>query len=111
MLLVLAVAAALFWLEGGWSVAVVAAAGAVEIGEVAFWIWLSKRRRPAVGAESLPGSVGVVVAPCEPSGQVRVAGELWRAVCPEGAGVGERVVVERLQRDLTLIVRREAPEG
>ncbi|HYZ19458.1 MAG TPA: NfeD family protein [Gaiellaceae bacterium] len=79
----------------------------VEVGEAAFWVWISKRRRPAIGAEALPGATGVAVTDCRPRGQVRVAGELWRAVCAEGVSAGEDVVVEHVDGDLTLLVTRK----
>jgi membrane protein implicated in regulation of membrane protease activity len=78
----------------------------VEIAEVGFWVWLSRRRRIATGAEALPGARGVVTAACRPEGQVRVLGELWRARCEEGADPGDEIVVERLDPELLLIVRR-----
>ncbi len=106
MLLVAAIVAAVFWLPTGWGIATVLAAGVVELAEVGFWIWYSKRRRPTTGAEALVGAVGVAVTRCEPSGRVRVAGELWNAVCAEGAQPGDRVVVERIDEGLTLAVTR-----
>jgi membrane protein implicated in regulation of membrane protease activity len=48
-----------------------------------------------------------VVADCRPTGRVRVHGEVWRATCPEGASAGDQVVVERVEGDLTLLVRRK----
>jgi membrane protein implicated in regulation of membrane protease activity len=106
VLLVLAVLAAIFWLPTPWGIAAVAAATVVEIAEVGFWVWLSRRRRIATGAEALPGARGVVTAACRPEGQVRVLGELWRARCEEGADPGDEIVVERLDPELLLIVRR-----
>ena len=91
-------------LSTGWGIAVILAGMAVEIGEAAFWIRLSRRRRPAIGAEALVGAQGVAVSDCRPEGRVRVAGELWRALCPEGVGAGEPVVVEGMT-GLTLRVR------
>jgi membrane protein implicated in regulation of membrane protease activity len=87
----------------------VAVAGAlvVEVGEVAFWVWLSKRRKPAIGAEALPGAEGVAVTDLRPEGRVRVAGEVWRARAPDGADAGDQVVVERVEGDLTLLVSRK----
>ena len=77
----------------------------IEIGEAALWIRLSRRARPAIGgAETLVGAQGVAVSACRPEGQVRVGGELWRAVCPDGVDAGEPVVVEGLT-GLTLRVR------
>ena len=83
------------------------AALVVEIGEAAFWVWLSKRRKPAIGAEALAGADGVAVTDCRPQGRVRVAGEIWRALCPEGAAAGDDIVVQRVEGDLTLLVSRK----
>jgi membrane protein implicated in regulation of membrane protease activity len=109
MLLIAAVLFAVFVLPFGWGVAAVAGAAALEVVEVFFWIWLSKRYRIQVGAETLVGDRATVVTPCRPTGQVRVQGELWQARCREGADVGETVRVVELD-GLTLVVEREAPE-
>ena len=103
MTLVVALLLALYVLEGPWDVLVVVGAVVIEVGEIFFWVWFSKRRRPQVGAETLIGADAVVVTPCRPRGQVRVAGELWDAVCEAGAETGAEVrVVDR--RGLTLVV-------
>ena len=103
MTLVVALLLALYVLEGPWDVLVVVGAVVIEVGEIFFWVWFSKRRRPQVGAETLIGADAVVVTPCRPRGQVRVAGELWDAVCEAGAEAGAEVrVVDR--RGLTLVV-------
>jgi membrane-bound serine protease (ClpP class) len=107
MLLVIAIYAAIFWLPTAWGIVAIAVGLFVEVGEAAFWVWVSKRRRPAIGAEALPGARGVAVTDCRPRGQVRVAGELWRAVCPDGASAGDEVVVEHVDGDLTLLVTRK----
>ena len=78
----------------------------MELGEIPFWIRFSRRRRAQAGAEALVGAEGVAVSDCGPQGTVRVRGELWGAVCPEGASAGESVVVERVA-GLTLEVRRK----
>ena len=77
---------------------------AIELGEAGFWIRLSRRRQPAIGAEALVGSDGVAMSDCRPRGRVRVRGEVWQAVCPEGADAGDAVVVEDIS-GLTLEVR------
>jgi membrane protein implicated in regulation of membrane protease activity len=101
--LVVALLLALYVLDRPWDVVVVVGAIVVEVGEIFFWIWLSKRRRPQVGAETLIGAEAVVVTPCQPRGQVRVAGELWDALCDAGAETGDLVrIVGR--RGLTLVV-------
>ena len=105
MILVGAIALALFVLPAPWGIVAVVAGLVIEVGETAFWIWLSKRRRPQVGAEALIGASAEVVSPCRPLGSVRVAGELWRARCQEGADRGEIVRVRALD-GLTLTVER-----
>ena len=77
---------------------------AIELGEAGFWIRLSQRRRPAIGAEALVGSEGVATSDCRPRGRVRVRGEVWQAVCPEGVDAGDAVVVADVS-GLTLEVR------
>jgi membrane protein implicated in regulation of membrane protease activity len=109
LLLLLAIVVAVLWLPTGWGVALVLTAAAVEAAEAGFFVWLSRRRKAVTGAEALPGSRGVVVSPCRPEGRARVDGELWRARCEAGADPGDEIVVERLDPDLTLVVRREAP--
>jgi membrane protein implicated in regulation of membrane protease activity len=106
VLLVLAILAALLWLPRPWDYLAVIGAAVVEVGEVAFWMWFTRRRRASTGAEALPGQRGVVVTACRPEGQVRVLGELWRARCEEGADPGDAVVVERLEPGLLLVVTR-----
>jgi len=105
VLLVAAVLLAVFVLPPVWGIAAVVLAALVEVGETAFWIRLSRRRRVQVGAETLIGAVAVVARPCRPDGHVRLSGELWAAHCEDGADAGEPVVVTG--RDgLTLVVER-----
>jgi membrane protein implicated in regulation of membrane protease activity len=106
MLLLLAIFAAIFWLPAPWSFVVVIAAAVWEVAEITLFVWYSKRRKVQTGAEALPGTTAVVVEACRPLGQVRLAGELWRARCDENADVGETVVVDALGPDLTLHVHR-----
>jgi membrane protein implicated in regulation of membrane protease activity len=94
---------ALFVLPHPWGIAAIVGALVVEVGEAWFWIWLSRRRRVVVGAEALVGADAVVVTACRPDGQVRIAGELWRAHCEGGADAGQTVRVLRVS-GLTLEV-------
>jgi membrane-bound serine protease (ClpP class) len=100
-----AILLAIFVVPPAWRIPVVLAGGAIEVGESLFWIWLSKRRRPSVGVETLLGAHATVVTPCRPLGQVRVQGELWQARCDEGADPGDDVRVESVD-GLTLRVSR-----
>ena len=103
MALVVALLLAFFVLDAPWDVLVVVGAIALEAGEFVFWLWLSRRRKIQVGAETLIGRPGAVITACRPFGQVRVDGEIWAARCETGADVGTPVRVEG--RDgLTLVV-------
>lgn len=103
MALLVAIFLAVFVLDPPWEWIVVAAGVAFELGETALLFWWSKRRRAVVGAEALVGRTAVVASECMPEGQVRVAGELWRARCRGGAAVGDEVVVRAVD-GLTLEV-------
>jgi membrane-bound serine protease (ClpP class) len=105
MLFVVAVLAAVLWIEGTLGWVLVGVAAVIEIGETFFWVWWSgKRRRAKVGVEELVGREAVVVTACRPEGQVRVQGEIWRAVCEDRADPGGRVRIEGVE-GLTLRVR------
>jgi membrane-bound serine protease (ClpP class) len=107
MLFVGAILLAVFVLPERWDLPVVLLAAVIEVGETFFWLWYSRRRRVQMGPETLVGSVGQVVTPCMPLGQVRLQGELWRARCAEGADAGEQVRVVALD-GLTLLVEPAA---
>jgi len=102
--LVVALLLAFFVLDGPWDVLVVVGALVLEVGEIVFWFWYSKRRRVQVGAETFIGRPAVVITECRPLGQVRVDGEIWAARCDSGADVGTTVRVEGLE-GLTLLAR------
>jgi membrane protein implicated in regulation of membrane protease activity len=103
--LIVAILLALYVVPLPWSIALIVVGIIVEIGESVFWWKLSHRRRPKVGVETLIGTKATVVTPCRPAGQVRVAGELWQAICEEGADPGDLVVVDAVN-GLTLAVSR-----
>jgi membrane protein implicated in regulation of membrane protease activity len=76
-----------------------------EIGEIVWGRRLAKRWRPRTGAEAMIGLEAEVASPCRPRGQVRVVGELWDAICAEGADPGEIVRVTGVD-GLRLVVER-----
>jgi membrane protein implicated in regulation of membrane protease activity len=99
MALGVAILLAVFVLPSPWGYAAVAAGAAVELAESALLIRWSRRRRAAVGVETLVGAEAVVVD----ERHVRVGGELWRAQGLEGRAPGETVTVLRVD-GLTLVV-------
>jgi membrane protein implicated in regulation of membrane protease activity len=103
MSVLIAILLALFVLPAPWGLVAVAAAGALEVVEAWVFIAWSRRRRPAVGAETLVGKRAQAVSDLLPEGQVRLEGELWRARCERGARMGDSVVVQAVD-SLTLVV-------
>ncbi|HEY3184111.1 MAG TPA: NfeD family protein [Gaiellaceae bacterium] len=93
MLTLVSILLAVFVLDGPWRYAAVVTGVTLDIAENLVLLWWSRRGRAAVGVETLVGATAVVVTPCRPRGQVRVAGELWAAECPEGADPGDQVEV------------------
>ncbi|HET6381561.1 MAG TPA: NfeD family protein [candidate division Zixibacteria bacterium] len=105
MIIVAGILIALFVVPDAWTIPVIVGAIGLELAETALMITISRRLRPKVETDRLLGQVGTVVEPCQPTGTVRVRGELWTARCEAGAAAGERVRVRARDR-LTLLVER-----
>ncbi len=103
MFITIAVLLALFVIPDPWRYLIIGLAVLAEVAETFFWIRILRRRPVTVGAEALIGAMARVIAPCQPIGEVRVQGEVWRARCDAGATVGQQVRV-RARDGLTLIV-------
>jgi membrane-bound serine protease (ClpP class) len=101
--LLVALALAILVLDEPWNWVVVGLGATWELAETTLLVRWSQRRRSVVGVEALVGQRAVVATDCMPEGQVRVAGELWRARCEAGVGVGDEVVVREVD-GLTLVV-------
>jgi membrane protein implicated in regulation of membrane protease activity len=99
-----------FFAPWPWNLIAVLGGIGVEAVELVWGLRLARRWRPKTGAEAMLGQVAEVVAPCRPTGQVRVQGELWQARCAEGADVGQSVRIEGID-GLTLVVVPTAEPG
>jgi membrane-bound serine protease (ClpP class) len=110
VLLVGAIALALFVLPPGWGIAAVTLAAVIEVAEVGFWIRFLRRYRIATGKEALIGARAEVIEACDPRGRVRLRGEIWQGECPTRAEVGEMVTVVGVH-GLTLRVEPEDGKG
>jgi membrane protein implicated in regulation of membrane protease activity len=102
MLLLLAIAG-LFFLPSPWGIVAVCVAAVVEVGEYFAWQRFLRRYRIRSGPETLVGAEAEVVRRCDPLGQVRLRGELWRARCDGPLEPGEVVRVAGIE-GLTLLV-------
>jgi membrane-bound serine protease (ClpP class) len=89
VLLAIAVLLTIFVLSPPIGAAVVVLAAVFEVGEVVFWRRFLRRYRVSTGVEALLGESVEVVQACNPSGRVRVRGELWNARAPQPMQVGE----------------------
>lgn len=103
MLFTIALLLAIFVLPSPWGLVAVVVGGGLDIAETGLFLWWSKRRRATVGVESLVGKAGIASTDLWPEGQVRIAGEIWRARCDGGCDAGTKVVVREVN-GLTLLV-------
>src|SRR3954447_993224 len=110
MVLLGAIALAVFVLPPVWGLVAVSLGIAVEVAEVGFWIRFLRRYRIATGKEALIGASAEVIEACDPRGRVRFRGEIWHAECATGAEVGARVEVTGVH-GLTLRVEPENGKG
>jgi membrane-bound serine protease (ClpP class) len=106
VLLVGAIALAIFVLPPALGALAIAAGIAIEVGELYFWIRFLRRYRVQTGAEGLLGAGAEVVEHCDPNGRVRLRGEIWRARASSSAAIGQRVRVTGVD-GLTLEVEPE----
>jgi membrane-bound serine protease (ClpP class) len=93
VLLAIAILLTVFVLSPPVGIAVMALAAVVEVAEVMFWRRFLRRYRVSTGAEALVGETVEVVEACDPTGRVKMRGELWkaRASQPLPAGATGRV--------------------
>jgi membrane protein implicated in regulation of membrane protease activity len=99
----IAVLLAIFVLPHPWGLAAVVVGATLDIAETLLFLWWSQRRKASVGLESMVGKRGVVVSDLWPEGQIKIAGERWRARCEGGCERGADVVVRSVE-GLTLFV-------
>jgi membrane protein implicated in regulation of membrane protease activity len=90
---------AVFVLPWPWGLVAIVLGGLLDVAESLVLLRWSRRKRSAVGAETLVGQTAVVATPT----QVRVAGELWEARSDRPLTPGEEVTVRALE-GLTLVV-------
>ena len=106
MSLIIGTTLAFMFLEWPWRGVVVLGLAFVEGVEI--WLWLKLRKVPAAtGVEAMVGAHGRAVTDCNPEGQVRVKGQLWRARCPTGVRAGDHITVTAV-RGLELEVAERA---
>jgi membrane-bound serine protease (ClpP class) len=68
-------------------------------------------RRPQLGAEALVGATGTAYGPLGPAGQVKLQGEIWRAVADRPVPDGAPVRVVSVDGLTVRVVTDAGPEG
>lgn len=101
--MLIALLLAVFVLPSPWGLVAVIVGATLEIAETGLFLWWSQRRKASVGVEALVGKNGVSVSDLGPEGQVKIAGEIWKARCAVGCDVGTPIVVRAID-GLTLEV-------
>lgn len=96
---------AYFFLEGTWRVVVIVGLLLSDVVEIA--IWLRWRKRKAItGAEAMVGMPGVALSDLSPEGQVKVQGQIWKAVSNEHLERGQNVEVTEVDGLRLRVARR-----
>jgi len=73
----------------------------------------ARRNKVVTGAQGLVGEMGVARTPLAPEGKVFVHGELWNAISSIPVGVGEMIVVRRIDGlllEVEPVAARQRPE-
>jgi membrane-bound serine protease (ClpP class) len=89
---IIGVTLAFVFLDWPLRIVVIVVLGAIEAFEIVLWMRL-RRKRSMTGAEGIVGARGRAITDCDPDGQVRVKGAIWKAHSPSGATAGDAVVV------------------
>ena len=84
---------AFIFLDEPWRYLLIAVLLAIDVVQIFVWLRWRNRRAITGHQERLVGSDGETVSPCQPFGQVKVRGQLWKAYCPQGIDVGLPITV------------------
>jgi membrane-bound serine protease (ClpP class) len=103
VILIITLILALIFLPWPWDLVAIAIAAVAEVCLAVFGIRYSRRRRAAVGVQTMVGTVGETITALSPRGQVKVDGEIWEARAANGIRAGAAVRVKSVD-GLTLEV-------
>ncbi|MFP5351278.1 MAG: NfeD family protein [Actinomycetota bacterium] len=96
---------AYFFLEGTWRVVVIVALLLSDVVEIAIWLrW--RKRRAITGADAMVGMPGTVLTDLAPEGQVKVQGQIWKAVADEELERGQSIEVTEVEGLRLRVARR-----
>lgn len=96
MAFVVALTLGFLFLDGWMRWALIAAGALIEFAEIAVWLrW--RNIRATTGVEAMIGMTGVALTDCDPDGQVKIKGQIWKARCAEGVDAGTNVRVDAVE--------------
>ena len=96
MAFVVALTLGFLFLDGWMRYALIAGGALIEIAEIGVWLrW--RKVNSTTGIETLVGTSGVAITACEPEGQVKIRGAIWKAHCTEGVSEGAPVRVDAVE--------------
>ena len=93
MAFVVALTLGFIFLDGWMRYALIAGGALIEIAEISIWLRWRKVEAKS-GVEAMVGMTGVALTPCDPEGQVKIKGQIWKAHCRDGVEEGATVRVE-----------------
>ncbi|MFN2388382.1 MAG: NfeD family protein [Actinomycetota bacterium] len=89
---ILGIIVAFVFFDQPWTAIIIGGFALFEAFEIFLWLkW--RNRRSITGPESLIGMKGRALGPCDPQGQVRVKGQIWRASGAPEIGADDEIVV------------------
>jgi membrane-bound serine protease (ClpP class) len=90
MAFVIALTLAFLFLDGWLRYAVIAGGALIEIAEITVWLrWRNVAAKS--GVETMIGMTGVTITDCDPDGQIKIKGQIWKAHANEKIDAGEPV--------------------
>ena len=90
MSFVIALALAFLFLDGWLRYALIAGGALIELAEITVWLrWRNVAAKS--GVEMMIGMTAIALTDCDPDGQIRVKGQIWKAHATEQVDAGEPV--------------------
>ncbi|MEO8168014.1 MAG: nodulation protein NfeD [bacterium] len=71
----------------------------------------AQRRKPTTGSEGIIGEIGEAISAINPTGQVRVHGEIWNASATEEISAGSKIKVVAIENLTLRVVRTLSPDN
>lgn len=95
---------AFIFLDSPWRYLVAGGLLIVDVFEIYIWLrW--RKQRSITGAEGIVGARGTALTDCDPEGQVKVKGQIWRARAVGSVNADDEVVVTGVDGIRLLVAR------